>query len=156
AAYINANNAKAFAIANYGPYETTTGNNWFPNSIPVFVNESGNCNAYSNLDDIHFFPSGQGCNNTGEITDVLYHEFGHSLHSQTRGDGGTGTDDGSLSEGVADCNAFNMINDPDLGLGFFTGMETSPLRQANPPNKEFKWPDDSNTGDPHTTGQIIS
>jgi len=94
ASYIFTNTAKAYAKANLNP-----GLAYLNRSISVSVNESGNCNAYSTGDDIHFYRSNNQCENTGRIADVVYHEFGHSLHSQSIIDG-AGSFDGALSEGV--------------------------------------------------------
>jgi len=70
---------------------------------PVFfhVNEIVPCVAYSTGDDVHFAQGGEGCENTGRLADVVYHEFGHTFHFHTfiRG---MGAFDQALSEGLAD------------------------------------------------------
>jgi MYXO-CTERM domain-containing protein len=157
AAYINANIAKQYALAHID-----SGLAWLHQSIPVIANEDENtgglsCNAFSAGDDIHFFISDSSlpCNNSGEIADVLFHEFGHSLNSQSAVD--PNGIDGAFGEGQADYYAATVTNDPDLGRGFFASDTSQVMRSADPAGHEFKWPDDIDpNGDPHATGQILS
>jgi MYXO-CTERM domain-containing protein len=155
-AYINANDAKQYAFAHIDAHLP-----WLSAQIPVFVNETQTCNAYSNGDDIHFFvagPSPSGttqCSNTGRINDVLYHEFGHSLNANSfMGD--ANAIDGSFGEGQADTYAQTMINSSALGKGFFANMLDMPIRESNPPGKEYVYPTDINPQDPHAGGMILS
>ena len=147
-AYIHATIAKRYAIDTLDPDLP-----WLHQQIPVFVNEGDNCNAYSQLDDIHFFVEGQGCGNTARLADVVYHEFGHSLHGQSRV-GGLDNFDGALSEGVSDYYAGTITGDPAMGLGFFLSTPNEGLRHLDPPDREYRWPEDNN-GFPHDTGRII-
>ncbi|HEY5924010.1 MAG TPA: MYXO-CTERM sorting domain-containing protein [Kofleriaceae bacterium] len=124
---------------------------WLNSQIPVVVNESQTCNAYSTGNDIHFYRSGTQCENTGRLADVVYHEFGHSLHAQSIIDG-AGSFDGSLSEGLADTLAASITHDHGMGRGFFKTNE--PLRDLDPDGYEKKWPDDAD-GEPHNEGEII-
>jgi cysteine-rich repeat protein len=129
---------------------------WLNSQIPVVVNESSTCNAYSTGNDIHFYrkssPTSQNqCENTGRLVDVVYHEFGHSLHAQSIIDG-AGAFDSSLSEGLADTLAAAITHDHGMGRGFF--MTSEPLRDLDPVGVEKKWPDDAD-GEPHNEGEII-
>ncbi len=75
------------------------------------VNIPSVCNAVYN-GAVNFFRSGGGCNNTGEIADVINHEWGHGLDLNTQGgDAGTG-------EGTADVVAMHLSRSPLLGPGF--------------------------------------
>ena len=56
---------------------------WLDEAIPVIVNIDDDCNAFSDGNSINFFTSGGGCANTAQLADVVYHEFGHSIHSQS-------------------------------------------------------------------------
>jgi len=69
------------------------------------------CNAvYTGA--VNFYRAGGECNNTGEISDVVHHEWGHGLDINTRsGDGGTG-------EGTADVTAIQLSHSPLIGPGF--------------------------------------
>jgi cysteine-rich repeat protein len=129
---------------------------WLDAQIPVVVNESQTCNAYSTGNDIHFYrkssPTSQNqCENTGRLVDVVYHEFGHSLHAQSIIDG-AGSFDSSLSEGLADTLAAAITHDHGMGRGFF--MSDQPLRNLDPVGTEKVWPDDAD-GEPHNEGEII-
>ncbi len=80
------------------------------------VNLNANCNAYWD-GDVNFYTSGGGCNNTGEIADVNYHEWGHGFHYYSLL---SGSFDGSLSEGAGDSVSVLMTDDPYIGPTFFT------------------------------------
>src|SRR2546423_4667178 len=58
-----------------------------------------------------------------------------------------------MSEGAADFLAASIPNDSGMGRGFF--FNDAPLREIDPPNKEYVWPDDI-TADIHATGLIYS
>ena len=146
AAFVHANVAKQYAKANLNP-----GLAYLERQLSVTVNESGSCNAYSTGDDIHFYPRDQQCENTGLLADVVYHEFGHSLHANSLVRG-AGQFDSALSEGLADFLAASITGDPGMGRGFFFSNEA--LRDIDPTNHEARWPNDRST-DPHATGEII-
>ena len=144
-AYVFANQAKAFTKARLNPNL-----GWLNQALPVSVNENQTCNAFSTGNDIHFFRRGGGCENTGRLSDVVYHEFGHSLHANSIIDG-VGDFEGALSEGVGDVLAVAMTNDSGMGRGFF--MDDRPLRQLNPSNREKVWGRDTN-GEVHNDGEV--
>lgn len=134
---------------------------WLADAIQVTVNKPSDllgmlfCNAYSDGDTINFFeafslPPFIECGNTGRLPDVVYHEFGHSLHAQSLT---SGSFDPSLSEGIGDYYAATIQNDPGMGRGFFNTDE--PLRDIDPAGMEATWPDDI-AEDPHTTGLIFA
>jgi len=143
--YVFANQAKAFVKARLNP-----GLGWLNSTLQVSVNENSSCNAYSTGDDIHFFRRGNGCENTGRLSDVVYHEFGHSLHAHSIIDG-VGEFEGALSEGIGDVLAAAITNDSGMGRGFF--MNDSPLRQLNPTNGEKIWGVHTN-GEAHNDGEV--
>ena len=118
--------------------------------LSVNVNENDTCNAYSTGDDIHFFISNTMCENTGRIRDVVYHEFGHSVHFNSIIPG-VGAFDSSLSEGLADTLAVSITGDPGVGRGFF--YNTTPIRDLDPATPK-RWPQDAD-GEPHDEGEII-
>ena len=117
------------------------------------VNINDICNAFSDGDAINFFLSGAGCENTGRISDVIYHEFGHSVHVQGIIPG-VGAFDGSLSEGIADYLGASITDDSGLARGFFLDTPNDPLRELDPPGSEWHWPEDL-TGEVHDEGRII-
>ncbi len=102
---------------------------WLPNLAwlyePFFAhtNIDATCNALYD-GDVYFFRSGQGCGNTGEIADVIYHEWGHGIDLNTvEGDGATG-------EGTADVVALHMTHSPLMGPGFL--VDGTPVRNLDP------------------------
>lgn len=119
--------------------------------VEVNVNISDVCNAYSDGTTINFFKSGSGCENTGRIADVTYHEFGHSIHAHAIIPG-VGAFDGALSEGIADYLAGTITGDHGMGRGFF--FSTEPLRDLDPPDHKNHWPEDLQ-GEEHEDGKII-
>lgn len=145
-AFIYANEVKQFAKTRLNPELA-----WLNGQLSVFTNEPGECNAYSTGDDIHFFPADGQCQNTGRMADVVYHEFGHSVHIQSIIDG-VGDFDGAFSEGVSDFLASLITNDSGMGRGFF--FTDAPLREINPVGAERRWPEDA-TGGVHKVGEII-
>ena len=153
-AYVHANIVKQYARTHFYP------NLDYVNGVlSVTTNEQnmGTCNAYSTGDDVHFFPGDDTCQNTGALADVVYHEFGHSLHNNAVIQG-VGNFESSLSEGLADYDAANITGDPAIGPGFFTNGD--PIRNIDPVGSEAKYPDDfvdeNAGGDPHSNGLIIS
>lgn len=123
---------------------------WLDDPIPVNVNISDTCNAFSDGNSINFFLSGGGCQNTALLADVVYHEFGHSIHSQSIIPG-VGQFNGALSEGISDYLSGTLTNDSGLGRGFF--FDDEPLREFDPEGFEYRWPEDR--GPVHGEGRII-
>ncbi len=123
---------------------------WLDEQINGVVNIEDVCNAYSDGHNIHFFQSSGQCANTGQLTDVVYHEFGHSAHSNVIIPG-VGAFDGALSEGISDYLAATIVDDSGMGRGFFKTDE--PLRELDPDGYEWHWPEDR--GEVHYEGQII-
>lgn len=151
--FVFASTAKAYARANLNPSLA-----WLDEALSVTVNENSTCNAYSTGDDIHFYKAkvstsalSPSCQNTGRLADVVYHEFGHSLHANSIIDG-VGAFDGALSEGMSDMLAAFITKDHGMGRGFFNTDE--PLRDINPATDK-RWPDDT-TGEVHDDGEIIA
>ncbi|MEO6775929.1 MAG: DUF4215 domain-containing protein [Kofleriaceae bacterium] len=147
-AFVFASQAKKFVRTRLNP-----GLAWLDQQLSATVNEDmDQCNAYSTGDDIHFYKETPGtCENTGRIADVVYHEFGHSVHNNSIIPG-QGAFDGSLSEGLADTLAVSITGDHGMGRGFF--FTDAPLRDVDPVGIEKKWPDDAD-GEPHDEGEII-
>ena len=118
--------------------------------LPVRVNIADECNAFSNGTTISFFAASTRCENTARIADVVYHEFGHSVHSHSIIPG-VGFFDGAFSEGLSDYLAATITDDSGMGRGFF--KTDSPLRELDPPDSEAVWPRDID--EIHRTGVIF-
>ncbi|MDQ7088321.1 MAG: hypothetical protein Q9Q13_10920 [Acidobacteriota bacterium] len=86
---------------------------WLDSTITTNVNINDTCNAFWN-GSANFYRSGGGCNNTGEIADVMQHEWGHGLDGNTLGG------DSATGEGTADHVAFIYQRDPVIGPYFRT------------------------------------
>jgi cysteine-rich repeat protein len=123
---------------------------WLDDTLLVSVNEGQTCNAFSTGDDIHFFRKSNQCENTARLADVVYHEFGHSLHNHAIIEG-VGSFDGAMSEGMSDVLSMLITNDPGMGRGFF--LSNAPMRNLDPA-VDRRWPEDAN-GQVHNDGQII-
>src|SRR5439155_22740779 len=124
--------------------------------MKVNVNLNSVCNAFYNPSDtsLNFFNAGSGCSNTGQIADVVFHEYGHRVtnarYQQASGQN-TNIVDGSLGEGFADLNSAFIRDDPRIGIGFF-GNNNKIIRSCD---NTKKWPEDINS-DIHLSGEIIS
>ncbi len=123
---------------------------WLDQPITATVNIDDQCNAMSDGDSVFFLQGGDTCENTGRMSDVVYHEVGHSVHFQSLIPG-VGSFDGSLSEGISDYLSTTIVNDSGVGRGFF--YDESPLRELDPDGFEWTWPQDS--GEVHDAGRII-
>ncbi len=81
---------------------------WSEESVTVNVNLPGTCNAFYD-GTLNFFSAGGGCNNTGRVATVVYHEYGHGIHAHS-----SSTFDGQVSEGIADFVAATINNHPQI------------------------------------------
>lgn len=124
---------------------------WLDTQLPVNVNINDACNAFSDGNSINFFIESSQCANTALLADVVYHEFGHSMHANSIIEG-VGAFDGAFSEGLSDYLAATITNDAAMGVGFF--KSSAPLRHIDPKNSENVWPDD--VGEIHFTGIIFA
>jgi hypothetical protein len=92
-------------------------NTWINQQLTVNVNLNQTCNAYWNGTTLNFFKSGGGCANTGQISGVSLHEFGHGIDQND----GTGTaPDGATGESYGDTTALIALHDSCLGEGFLS------------------------------------
>lgn len=112
------------------------------------VNVNGTCNAFWSGQSmtINFYREGGGCPNIAQISDVVYHEYGHGITDlQYR----PAAANGAMHEGFSDYVACTITDQPHVGLGF-NGPGTY-LRNLDNDNR---YPDDW-TGEPHNDGLII-
>jgi hypothetical protein len=114
------------------------------------VNIAMDCNAFFDGKAVNFFHSNARCQNTGLLEDVVFHEFGHDVHSNEIITG-VGSFDGAMSEGAADFLAALITRDSGMGRGFF--FDDTPLRELDPVGSEHVWPRD--IGEIHFTGMIF-
>lgn len=116
---------------------------WLNSQLQINVNISDTCNAYWDGYSVNFFRSGGGCTNTGRVSSVVYHEFGHGYHQNL-------TDNvvGSVGEGTGDYIAATILDTPLMGVGFFDGGQ--PMRRLDRNNA---YPEDY-IGEVHEDGLI--
>jgi outer membrane protein assembly factor BamB/Zn-dependent metalloprotease len=89
--------------------------------VRIRTNIDSACNATWDGRGINFFRSGGGCANTGEIRDVVAHEWGHGL-DQNDGLVPPGLEvDGATGEAVADIVAMLRSRDACVGESFYQG-----------------------------------
>ncbi|MBX2802331.1 MAG: hypothetical protein KTR31_31915 [Myxococcales bacterium] len=118
------------------------------NDLTAYVNINSNCNAYYD-GNINFFTAGGGCNNTGEIADVVYHEWGHGFHATSLE---AGFFDSSLSEGASDTVSAFITGDNVIAPYFGTGGGA--IRDIGP---DRIYPDDyvASQNNVHSNGLIF-
>ncbi|HXU32507.1 MAG TPA: hypothetical protein VN851_18215, partial [Thermoanaerobaculia bacterium] len=93
-------------------------NAWLNQQLLVNVNLNQTCNAYWNGSSLNFFRSGGGCNNTGEISGVSLHEFGHGIDQN---DGTGSASEGGTGESYGDTTAVIALHASCMGAGFLAG-----------------------------------
>lgn len=118
---------------------------WFNTRVAANVNLDNSCNAFWNGRSVNFFSESANCNNTGEIADVIYHEWGHGLDENTGG-----IADGAYSEGIGDIVSMLITGSPLIAPGFRKNTNRSFIRNLEP-NSSFPSP----STQVHTEGQII-
>jgi hypothetical protein len=89
--------------------------------------------------------------NTGELGDVIYHEFGHGVTQEVYARNGAPGPVGDLHEGNSDIVSNFLDRNSHVGLGFFLSTCASGIRNAD---NALQWPEDNNGG--HFGGQIIA
>lgn len=127
---------------------------WFSRQLVANVNINDVCNAFFNGRTLNFFRSGDktsssgksvSCANTGEMADVVYHEWGHGLHANTGG-----IRDRAFSEGIGDTVAQLITASPDVGPGFFA--DGRPVRNLD---ADYMYPPKENEREVHREGLIF-
>ena len=119
--------------------------------IDAYINRTdGYCpgNAWWN-GNINFCAASSEYANTGEIQNVVQHEFGHGVNDYILGyQGSTG-----MGEGNSDILANLMSQESIIGLGFFVGNCTGGIRNAD---NNLVYPDNVIGQSIHFAGQVIA
>ena len=136
--YIQANVVRDWALVQNPLYPVIASQTNFP----VYVNINDSCNAYYDGLSINFFRSGNGCPNTA-YSNIVHHEYGHHLVAS----GGSGQ--GAYGEGMSDCAALLIADDPVEGYGF-QGDCNAGIRSAE---NTIPYPC---SGEIHYCGQLLS
>jgi subtilisin-like proprotein convertase family protein len=119
---------------------------WLDRQLQANVNLNQTCNAHWDGSTINLYSGGSGCANTGLISDVMYHEWGHGLDDNTGG-----IEDGGFSEGYGDVMSVMLNHSNILGIGFRTNGG-GPVRDLEP---DMVYPRDAG-GEVHSEGLIIA
>jgi hypothetical protein len=134
---------------------------FFQDIDPDFSYVNQPINAYVNRNDgycpgnawwngtINFCAAGGSYANTGELQQVVEHEFGHGIQDAVLG-GWQG--DQGLGEGNSDVMGILLTQESIIGRGFYVGNCTSGIRDAD---NSLQYPQDLN-GSVHHDGQIIA
>ena len=142
-------------------------NPWFEEPLLLFANRDFFCNAGFGEGLVLTSISNEECRNTGEISSVLVHEFGHGIDYNDA----TGTISQS-AEGIADIYAALRQNDSCIGRGLrrdvdcpgfgnpcldCTGIRDIDweLREAQIPT-DVDWANANCGGSPHCDGAVYS
>ncbi len=119
---------------------------WFDEPLPAHTNLSNSCNAHwdSRAGTVNFYSGNDQCANTGLISDIVYHEWGHGLDAKTGG-----IKDGAYSEGFGDIMSMLITKSPIIGIGF--GLDGRVVRNLDP---DKIYPQDAKGG-VHAEGMVI-
>ncbi len=120
---------------------------------PVTVgNTGGLCpgNAWYDFIGINFCVGDPSFGNTGELSDVIYHEYGHGITHRIYDS--QASPPGDLHEGNSDVVANLLTDESIIGLGFFLNNCTGGIRNSD---NTLQYPADW-TGANHFSGQILA
>ncbi len=112
-----------------------------------YARRPGSCNAYYN-GTINFYAEGGGCGNTGQMMDVIAHEFGHGIQAAILGWQG----DQGLGEGNSDFTGALMTERSIMGMGFYLNQCTSGIRDCD---NNLQYPEDVIGIPIHSAGRVI-
>jgi len=127
----------------------------------TFGYSNAHINAYVNRTDgycpgnawwdgtINFCDAGGSYGNTGELQQVVHHEFGHGVQAHILS-GSQGNE--GLGEGNSDILGNLITQDNIIGRGFYSGNCVSGIRNSD---NNLQYPDDLD-GSVHHDGQIIA
>ena len=119
-------------------------NQWTQATVNVNLEET--CNAHFD-GELNFYQAGDGCNNTGRISDIAFHEWGHGFHYYNLL---SGEFDGAMSEGIGDTISFFQTNDYRLAPYF--GQNGRAIREVE---TNYSYPEDV-VGEVHQDGLIFA
>ncbi|MDP7031256.1 MAG: FlgD immunoglobulin-like domain containing protein [Gemmatimonadota bacterium] len=123
-------------------------------SMTTIVGRSdGYCpgNAWWDGSGMNYCDEGSGYGNTGQMGNVVYHEYGHGVSQEWYIDNGSSLSSGDMHEGNSDILGAFVNRESIVGLGFYLGNCTSGIRNSD---NTLQWPGDNNGG--HYGGQIIA
>jgi hypothetical protein len=131
---------------------------WMPNfsgmdfQLPTNIDlTTGDCNAFYDGSSINFYALANGCNATSLLADVVFHEYGHGINDNYYQSLGSFFFNGAIGEGYADYWGISLIDNPIVGVGFYTDNQDG-IRRYDTERKVY--PIDL-VGEVHADGEII-
>src|SRR5262245_40720995 len=127
---------------------------WTYPKVTANVNVNATCNANWGGTILNFFRTGGGCHNTGEIGDVMAHEFGHCIQSSLMG--GSQAQQG-LGEGNGDISGTFIIDGSVIGIGFQSCQNglSCPGSSCRDCENTLRYPGDVIGQEIHNAGRVI-
>ena len=122
----------------------------FTNQVVVAnVNINNSCNAFYNGNTINFYQASGSCGNSGQMMDIVAHEYGHGVQEAILGwQGNEG-----LGEGNGDVTGFLMSMTSLIGRGFYDCSDTGGLRDCS---NTLRYPGDVVGQEIHDAGRVIA
>ena len=80
------------------------------------------CNAYADGTNTHFYGSGNNCENTALLSDIIYHEYTHLVTRHLISDFPYWDETGNMNEGFSDYFSSSINNNPCVSEGFRIGQ----------------------------------
>ncbi len=119
--------------------------------VQVHVNNNfATCGASWHPAGIYFYVEGSGCNNTGRISDVIYHEYGHGISRGIYAPQDPPTANG-MEEAYSDIAAMTINNDPEIAEYFIIG-DPGGIRTGE---NLRQYPGNECGGNPFCLGEIL-
>jgi hypothetical protein len=125
-------------------------------SMPTVVGRTdGYCpgNAWWDGTAMNYCAAGSIYYNTGELANVIYHEYGHGVTQEVYQANGAPEPPGGLHEGNSDVIANFLDRNPHIGLGF--SQSTGCLSGIRNADNSLTYPANNENGG-HTAGQVIA
>lgn len=119
-------------------------------AITCRVNVDCTCNGYWQGGTINFCSAGSGCNNTGEIADVIFHEYHHWVTYRTYNQSPPSASTG-IGEGSSDYCAMTLANDWCMSPSFYSTNPDGCLRSGL---NLRQYPAPECGGEEHCVGEI--
>ena len=122
--------------------------------LPTNVDVTGGtCNAFYDGSSINFYVEGGDCFSMANISEVVWHEYGHGINDNFYQDNGGFFQNGGMGEGYADFWAFSLSEDPIMAEGYNMLTPNEPIRRYDVDRKIY--PVDL-SGEVHADGEIIA
>jgi hypothetical protein len=126
---------------------------WSYPKVTANVNLNNTCNANWGGTVLNFFRTGGGCHNTGEIGDVMAHEYGHCIQQSLLGSQGLN----GGGEGNGDIAGTFVIDGSVIGIGFQSCSNglSCPGPSCRDCENTLQWPTDAVGREVHDAGRVI-